>query len=177
MMQPGSKKFILIIIFLIVASVIIFWWRDFFDINQIDNFTNKSTTAFVSTEKRILKVGSDILIVDVATSISDQARGLAGQDNLTDNYGMLFVFSYAKIQHFWMKDMLVDIDMIWLKSDSTTGRSVIVGYEDNIPVESGISLNQLKIYTSPEPVDQVLEVRAGLRAARNWTIGTIVEFN
>ena len=61
--------------------------------------------------------------------------------------------------------MLIPIDIIWIYD------SYIIGYEDNVPVQPGTPDGLLRIYTSPEPVNTVLEVRAGLRKERGWEVG------
>lgn len=41
-------------------------------------------------------------------------KGLSGRANIPKDYGMLFVFPEDKKYGFWMKEMLVPIDMFWL---------------------------------------------------------------
>lgn len=93
--------------------------------------------------------------VEIADNPMKQSRGLSGRATLEMNEGMLFLFSKADHQRFWMKDMLVPIDIIWIKDNK------IVGVEKNVQPEPGVKRGQLGIYSPPEAVDKALEVAAG----------------
>lgn len=108
--------------------------------------------------------GVSELVIERAVTPAAQARGLSGRDEIPENYGMLFVFPTADVQGFWMKDMLVSIDIIWLDD---AGR--IVGIEPEVSPDT-----YPQIYSAPTPVRYVLEMRAGSAAARGWKVGTKV---
>lgn len=93
--------------------------------------------------------------VEIADTPIKRSKGLSGREKLEANEGMLFVFSNAGYQSFWMKDMLTSIDIIWVKN------SRIVGFEKNVQPEPGVRTANLKRYVSPEAVERVLEVPAG----------------
>lgn len=93
--------------------------------------------------------------VEIADNQMKQSRGLSGRAGLETNEGMLFLFSRADYQRFWMKDMVIPIDIIWIKGNK------IVGFEVNAQPEPGVKQGQLKKYLPPEAVDKVLEVTAG----------------
>ncbi len=61
---------------------------------------------------------------EVVTTQAAQAQGLGGRSDVPENYGMLFVFPTDQRVGFWMKDMQVPIDIIWL---SDTG--AVLGIE------------------------------------------------
>ena len=44
-------------------------------------------------------------------------KGLMFVKGLPANEGMLFVFEQEEIRHFWMKNTLIDLDIIFLSSD------------------------------------------------------------
>ena len=58
--------------------------------------------------------GGVSLRIEVATTSAAQERGLGGRESLPSDYGMLFVFAKDDKYGFWMKDMLVPIDIFWL---------------------------------------------------------------
>ncbi len=147
-----------ILTFLVLAGLVYFSYQD-----------QQQPQESVQTQSQII-INNKTLNVDIVTTPQDQARGLGGKTDLADDYGMLFVFSDERIRQFWMKDMLVPIDIIWIQNNR------IVGYVDSVQPEPGVSLSQLKIYSSEIPVDKVLEVRAGLRLESGWEVGSIVEF-
>lgn len=95
-----------------------------------------------------------------------QAQGLSGRRDVPSGYGMLFVFPDKKAYSFWMKDMLVPIDILWLQDDGT-----IVGIEDSVTPAS----YPKTVFTSPTPVRLVLELRAGEARARGLSVGGRVD--
>ena len=48
-----------------------------------------------------------------------QERGLMFVKNLPENEGMLFVFEKDEQQVFWMKNTLIDLDMVFIDSNKT----------------------------------------------------------
>jgi uncharacterized membrane protein (UPF0127 family) len=103
--------------------------------------------------------------VEIADSTYLRSRGLAGRDFLPEDAGMLFIFGNPDVQTFWMKGMKLPLDIIWLRDKR------IVGIEKNVPPEPGKSVWELKLYTSPEAVDKVLEIGAGLADRYGFEIG------
>lgn len=54
------------------------------------------------------------LRIEYATSTEAREKGLGGREVIPDDYGLLFVFSEDDRYGFWMKGMLVPIDIFWL---------------------------------------------------------------
>lgn len=80
--------------------------------------------------------------------------GLSYTEKIPDNAGMLFVFDEVSAKNFWMRDMLFDIDIIWLDENKQ-----VVGFFENVKKESYSQKNPelSKIYHSPENTKYVLE--------------------
>ena len=55
----------------------------------------------------------------VADTPTKQERGLMFVTNLPENEGMIFVFDQEQPQAFWMKNTLIDLDMVFIASDKT----------------------------------------------------------
>ena len=104
--------------------------------------------------------------VEIADTPAKRTQGLSGRESLAENAGMIFIFPEPKIQNFWMKDMKFPIDIIWIRQTADGDR--VVGFVENAPPASGQSENNLTIYSSPENVDRVLEINAGL--VKKWGI-------
>jgi len=96
-------------------------------------------------------------------------RGLGGYESLADDRGMLFLFERSERHSFWMKDMLIPIDIIWISAE---GRVVEV---QTAQPEPGVPDDQLKHYSPDEPSLYVLEVREGLAAERDVQAGDTAE--
>ncbi len=99
---------------------------------------------------------------EIVASPEARAQGLSGRADVPPGYGMLFVFDVSERYGFWMKDMLVSIDIIWLSDNGT-----IIGIEENVSPATYPTAFQ-----PPVPVRLVLETRAGEAGARGWSVGT-----
>lgn len=55
--------------------------------------------------------------LEVVTTEEDQQKGLSDRDRLAQDTGMLFAYSAEDDRCFWMKDMRLDIDIIWLDTE------------------------------------------------------------
>ena len=60
--------------------------------------------------------GGVSLRIEYATTDAAREKGLSGRGSIPGDYGMLFVFPKDALYGFWMKDMLVPIDMFWMNS-------------------------------------------------------------
>lgn len=113
-----------------------------------------------SDPKPTAEFGGVSLRLDYATSTEAQERGLSGRTNLPANYGMLFVFEKDGRYGFWMKDMLVPVDIFWLN-----GKRQVVAISQNVSTST-----YPYVFYPPEPVRYVLETAAGF--ARDHAIAT-----
>lgn len=99
---------------------------------------------------------------EVVTDTAAQGKGLGGRADVPHNYGMLFVFPKDDYYGFWMKDMLVTIDMVWLSDNGTV-----------VKVDANVSpATYPYVFYPPQAVRYVVETRAGEAAAQGWNIGT-----
>lgn len=141
---------------IIIALIIIALISSVFLKNRLES------TAVRAIEPEIVTVVSDEgFEFEIVASSDARFRGLSGRTEIPSNYGMLFVFPEANRYGFWMKDMLVSIDIVWLTSDGT-----IVGIDAHASPESFPTP-----FYAPEPVTRVLEVRAGEAEAQGWRVG------
>ncbi len=101
---------------------------------------------------------------EVVTTSAEQQLGLSNRAVVPDNYAMLFAFPTDGDYGFWMIDMLVPLDMIWL-SDS----GVILKIDADVSPAT-----YPDVFYPPQPVKYVLETRAGFAAERGWVVGTKV---
>lgn len=90
------------------------------------------------------------------------AQGLSGRTEVPPGYGMLFVFDRADRYGFWMKDMHVSIDIIWLADDGT-----VLAIDEAVSPETYPTS-----FYPPRPVRLVLETRAGEARAQGWSVGS-----
>lgn len=91
--------------------------------------------------------------VEVARSEEEQRKGLMFRTELPAGTGMLFPFPKPRIASFWMKDTLIPLDMIFIRSDGRIDRIA-----ENMLPES------LEPVVSGGEVAAVLEVAGGTAA-------------
>jgi len=114
---------------------------------------------------------SHIFCLELATKKSDQAKGLGGRNNITETEGMLFSYPTEDYYSFWMKDMLVPIDMLWLDSNG-----VVVNLETNVqPPKAGTADSELQVYRPNQKARYVLEIKAGMANKIGLSLGEKIE--
>lgn len=114
-------------------------------------------------------VGGVPVIADVAASLMEQSRGLSGRTNLPDGRGMVFPYRTPARPSFWMRGMLLSIDIVWIRDQA------VVGIAEDVPLPQPGKL--LPTYSPPEPVTAVLEVPAGFCRRHQLRVGSVVTFN
>lgn len=141
MLTSSVKK----ILFLWVVFVCFFvgWWIAQQNSHDLHSLLDHAIISY-QLEGRSLQVE----VVNTPQSIE---QGLSGRDTVPSD-GMLFVFPNEAVRAFWMKDMHFAIDIIWIRNGKIVGR-----VESVPPPEPGTPESQLELYSSPEPVDMVLE--------------------
>lgn len=98
---------------------------------------------------------------EVASTPEAREQGLSGRTEVPPGSGMLFVFDVPGSYGFWMKDMLMPIDMIWIDESGT-----MIGVTENVQPDS-----YPEAFKPPSPVLYVLETRPGEYLAQGWSVG------
>jgi len=112
-------------------------------------------TIFSGSKFNSIKIGINELSVETVSTPEEIQLGLSGRSEIGSD-GMLFVINPPRQISFWMKDMLIPLDIIWISNEK------IIGIEKNVPPPlTGTPENKLINYPSSNPVDYVLELKAG----------------
>ena len=109
-----------------------------------------------------VQLGDAKVIVELAVTPEEKAKGLMHREYLDENKGMLFIFEDEKAPSFWMKNTLIPLDMIFINSDNK-----IV----DILVAEPCKKDPCKSYTPKADAKYVLEVNAGFSERHNAKIG------
>jgi hypothetical protein len=149
-------------IFLPIIGVIIF-------IIAVGMYTQKSFILAPTTKPQVVTINDKKIEVTVAKTKDERTRGLSGVTKLDADNGMLFVFDTKVNSTFWMKDMLIPIDIIWISDGK------IVKIDKNVPIP-GPNTPDIKLpkYSSGQPIDHVLEVNAGFSDQNNLKPGQTI---
>ena len=71
-------------------------------------------------EKKPLKeqiiIAEETFKLEVAADDKTRAKGLMGREKIDEHGGMIFIYKRAQRQSFWMKNCLIDIDLMYLDS-------------------------------------------------------------
>jgi uncharacterized protein len=102
---------------------------------------------------------------EVAATAQEQAMGLMFRKELADNEGMIFPFEPPRPASFWMKNTLIPLDIIFIRSNGTIESIAenTVPYSE-VPVSSG------------EEVAAVLELRGGITSQLGIKAGDRVQW-
>ncbi len=115
-----------------------------------------------------VNVAGYVIEASLADSPTEQKTGLVGRQSLTDQEGMVFVFPSSFERDFWMKDMSMAIDLIWVDGGK------IVGLIDHLEPQTSPPFTY---YHSPQPVDMVVEVASGWIKRHDLQIGQNVRLD
>ncbi len=99
-------------------------------------------------------VGGKSFKLFVADTQSKQSKGLSGVSNLESDQGMLFMFDVKSYRQFWMKDMKLSLDILFI--DNVT----IVDIKRNITPESYPNK-----FVGSKPYDKVIELQSGVSSS------------
>ena len=94
--------------------------------------------------------------VEIAKTPQERSQGLMFRESLDENTGMLFIYEEDEIYSFWMKDTLIPLDIIWIKSELE-----VVHIESNVLPCLVDSKEPCEVYSSDENARYILEINAG----------------
>jgi len=146
-------------------------------------FVNYVHVDLGSQAQATVVVGGKVFSADVASTAQERAQGLSGREGLSDDGGMVFLFGSPGNYGFWMKNMRFPIDIVWIKGlpsqilPGKTWEGKVVGFSENTEAEQGKTASELRVYYPPEPVDKVLELKAGAVSEYGLKVGDGVEVN
>ena len=115
-----------------------------------------------------ITIGGKIFTVELAFLSRTRQRGLMFREHLLEDAGMLFIFSRSKVQSFYMKNCLIDLDIVYIEADGRIAR--IATMPAPAPGEA------LQYYSSDVPVNFALELAAGTAQELNLQPGQKITF-
>lgn len=103
---------------------------------------------------------------EIAKNFKDKMKGLINRISLPENRGMLFPFFIPGYRIFWMKNVLIPLDIIFIN------KRLEINYIHEAPVENGIFP---KFYWSHGLCKYVVETNMGFCKKNNIFKGTKIE--
>lgn len=105
-------------------------------------------------------------ITELAVTEVEHAQGLMHRDFLPPDTGMLFIFDNEEIRHFWMRNTIISLDMIFIDSQWIV-----------VDVHHGAKPMDDTTISSRFPAKYVLEINAGLISKCGIGSGMKVRFD
>ena len=138
-----------------------------------------ATALFIYTQNNNLKNKSNNIPkvcfenkcfeVEIADTLEERERGLMNRAKLDLNNGMFFVFEKEGVYNFWMKNVLIPLDMIWID-----GNNKVVFINENA---EPCKVEPCEVFSSDKKAKYVLEVNGGVSREIELNIGDEVKFN
>jgi len=107
-------------------------------------------------------------IAELALAREEKRQGLMFRKSLEENRGMLFVYEKEEMRSFWMKNVLIPLDIIWLDQDKK-----VVHISENAQPCLELPCPSLK---PNSPVKYVFEINGGLASEIGLVVGDKLEF-
>jgi len=105
------------------------------------------------------------ILVEVAKSPEERAKGLMNRKHLGKDEGMLFIFEMEDYHGFWMKNTLIPLSIAFIDKER---KIVSVAAMKPLTLES---------HDPPRPILYALEMNKGWFAAHGIKAGDIVRFS
>lgn len=116
----------------------------------------------------VVSPGGREVVAEVVRTAEARARGLMFRDELPEGQGMLFLFSSPGHHSFWMKNVRIPLDILWLDEQ---GR--IVHLEKSLPP---CKADPCPDYTPLRAARYVLELPGGQSERWGLVAGDRLEF-
>jgi uncharacterized membrane protein (UPF0127 family) len=84
-----------------------------------------------------IRVGNDVLTVEVAATPGQRGRGLMFREKLPDDRGMLFIFPDDRVLEFWMRNTSIPLSIAFADASGQIVRIADLEPFLEMPVSSG----------------------------------------
>ncbi len=108
-----------------------------------------------------------VYALEIARTPEQQTQGLMFRESLAPRTGMLFLFDESAPHHFWMKNTMIPLDMIWLDESD----KVLFVSAGTAPCRA----DPCPTYGPDMPARRVLEIAGGLAAKEGVTLGSTLK--
>ncbi len=122
---------------------------------------SSATTASKAPTTYRVTVGNVTVYAEAADTFAEREMGLMNRTYLNEDAGMLFIFPTPQQQSFWMKNMRIPLDIVFITADNH-----VLEIYASVPPCTG---DPCTLYTSSAPIQYALEVNSGF-CARNGIV-------
>ncbi|MBU1111235.1 MAG: DUF192 domain-containing protein [Nanoarchaeota archaeon] len=118
-----------------------------------------------NTEPQVC-ISGNCVNVEIADTQNERNFGLMFRENLDENSGMIFIYEESDTYAFWMKNTLIQLDMIWINEDK-----IIIYIAEAEPCKA----DPCPTYAPEEPAKYILEVNQGFSQEHDINVGDKVK--
>lgn len=129
-----------------------------------DKFTFKKEKIQLSQGSK-----SKTLLVEIAETEEQQARGLMFREKLKTDEGMLFVFKNEEPRSFWMKNTIINLSIGYFNKDKK-----LIDIQEMKAVTSVLQ-QDIPTYPSQGPAQYALEMSEGWFTKNHFTNGATLK--
>lgn len=127
---------------------------------------------FIPVKDNLVCFGDNhCIIADIRDTEEGRAAGLMFREALGEKEGMLFIFSENVEYPFWMKNMKIPIDIIFISKD----KKIVSISKNAVPCNKPD--NECELYKPDAPYYYVVETAAGFADRHNLDAGSSVFFD
>lgn len=176
MLLLSMRKILLYIFFVIIIFYFVQDRLSIFDVsfNGQKGEENGEAKNNIENDENTVEIynkdGNSVIVrVDVADDDIERAQGLSGRSLLGDYEGMLFIMPNEAYYGFWMKDMLIPLDFLFVDGDGF----IVDIKEDVQPCGNDVCTS----FSSSTPFKYVIELNSGFIQSNNIGVGNSVIFD
>jgi uncharacterized membrane protein (UPF0127 family) len=168
-----------ILLYIFFVVVIFYFVQDRFDIFDIsfngeeEKIVEESNDESKTEGNRVEiynKDGDSLVVdVDVADDAPERSQGLSGRSVLGDYEGMLFIMPNEGFHGFWMKDMLISLDFLFIDTEG-----FIIDIKENVVPCGGVGV--CPAFSASSPFKYVIELNSGFIQNNRIEVGNSVVF-
>jgi uncharacterized membrane protein (UPF0127 family) len=129
--------------------------------------SNTSAATPALAGPRVVLPSGSTYSLEVVRTPEEQAQGLMFRESLPEKTGMLFPFTDKGVHHFWMKNTMIPLDMVWMDAD---GKVLFVS-ADTPPCKA----DPCPSYGPDSPAASVLEIAGGKAAKEKISLGSVLQ--
>lgn len=168
----SARKMLLIALVVGIIVGIAYWVSDDAgEYTYVPDTDSAEEPAFVKEgELAFLKQNSADTLAHIAIEVADddaqRSQGMMYRSSMDESTGMLFIFERARPQSFWMKNVKIPLDIMYVSEDST----IFMIYKSVMPYSE-------KSIPSGEEALYVVEVKGGFSNRNNIQEGDKIAFD
>ena len=108
---------------------------------------------------------------EMAIEYAEMVRGLMFRDSIAADRGMLFLHNKMGKYPYWMYQVRIPLDIIWMNSDKQ-----VVEILANVPPCPSAKSSECPTHGGTQEAQFVLELGSGMAAKYGVAVGTKIEF-